>query len=64
IATPMGGASYRAVVDPEGRGTDTDRPPDALALLLGMLVAAGVVGQALGARLAPALRHLRRGDRA
>ena len=64
IATPMDGASYRAAVDPEGRGGGTDRPPDALALLLGMLVAVAVVGQALGARLVPALRVLRRSERA
>lgn len=64
IATPMDGASYRAAVDPEGQGGGTDRPPDPLALLLGMLVAVGVIGQALGARLVPALRLLRRGERA
>jgi hypothetical protein len=63
IATPMDGASYRAALDPGGDG-GTDRPPDALALLLGMLVAVGVVGQALGARLVPAVRLLRRGGRA
>jgi len=64
IATPMEGASYRAAVDPDGQGPGTDRPPDRLALLLGMLVAIGVVGQALGARAVPALRLLRRGERA
>ncbi|MGZ8512903.1 MAG: hypothetical protein ACXWWL_05645 [Candidatus Limnocylindria bacterium] len=64
IATPMEGAAYRAVVDPDGDGGGIDRPPDRLALLLGMLVALGVVGHALGARLVPALRLLRRGDRA
>ena len=64
IATPMDGASYRAAVDPGGGASGTDRPPDPLALLLGMLVAVAVVGQALGARLVPALRHVRRGDRA
>lgn len=60
IATPMAGASYRAAAGP---GEGSDRPPDRLALLLGMLVAVGVVGQALGARLVPALRLLRRGER-
>ena len=64
IATPMDGASYRASVDLGGPGTASDRPPDALAILLGMLVAVGILGQALGARLVPALRHVRRGDRA
>ncbi len=64
LATPMEGAAYRATLDPGGEGSAADRPPDRLALLLGMLVALGVVGQALGARLVPALRLLRRGDRA
>ena len=64
IATPMEGAAYRAAVDPDGDGIGMDRPPDRLALLLGMLVALGVVGHALGARLVPALRLLRRGERA
>jgi hypothetical protein len=58
IATPIDGASYRAAVDPEGQGGGADRPPDALALLLGMLVAVGVVGQALGGRVVPGLRLL------
>jgi len=62
IATPMDGASYRAAVDPEGQRDGADRPPDPLALFLGMLVAVGVVGQALGARLVPGLRLLRRGE--
>jgi hypothetical protein len=62
IATPMAGASYRASADADAQGAD--RPPDRLALLLGMLVALAVVGQALGARLVPALRLLRRGERA
>jgi hypothetical protein len=63
IATPMDGASYRAAADPAGQGSGTDRPPDPLALLLGLLVAIGVVGQALGARVVPGLR-IRRGERA
>ena len=64
IATPMEGAAYRAAADPTGDGSGGDRPPDRLALVLGMLVALGVLGQALGARLVPALRLLRRGERA
>ncbi|MEP7081650.1 MAG: hypothetical protein ABI841_01595 [Chloroflexota bacterium] len=63
IATPMAGASYRAAADPGGEGAGADRPPDRLTLLLGMLVALAVVGQALGARLVPAIRLLGRGER-
>ena len=62
IATPMAGASYRAAADPDAQGAD--RPPDRLALLFGMLVALGVLGQVLGARLVPGIRLLRRGERA
>jgi hypothetical protein len=64
IATPMDGASYRAAADPAAEGSGTDRAPERLPLLLGMLVAIGVVGHALGARVAPGLRLLRRGERA
>ena len=62
IATPMAGASYRAGAELDAPAAD--RPPDRLALLLGMLVALGALGHALGARLVPALRLLRRGERA
>lgn len=64
IATPVDGASYRAAVDPDPDGDAADRPVDRLALLLGMLVAIGVVGQALGARAVPGLRLGCSGERA
>lgn len=64
IGTPLDGASYRAAADPDPDDVAADRPVDGFALLIGMLVAVGAVGQALGARAVPALRLGRRGERA
>jgi len=63
IATPIDGAAYRAAADPDAAGIANDRPVDRLALLFGMLIAIGVIGQAFAARAVPALRVLRRGER-
>ena len=62
IGTPVDGAAYRASAGDPGDGA-ADRPVDRLALLVGMLVALGVLGQALGARFVPALRIGRGGER-
>jgi hypothetical protein len=63
IGTPVDGASYRAAAGVSAEAA-ADRPVDRLALLVGMLVALGALGQALGARFVPALRIGGRGERA
>ncbi len=63
IGTPVDGASYRAAAGVSAEAA-ADRPVDRLALLVGMLVALGALGQALGARFVPALRIRGRGERA
>jgi hypothetical protein len=64
IGTPIDAASYRAAAGAEGDGAADDRPVSRLALLIGMLVAVGALGHALGVRLLPGLRLGRRGERA
>jgi hypothetical protein len=64
LGTPIDGASYRAAAGVDGDGAADDRPVSRLALLLGMLVAIGALGHALGVRVVPGLRLGRRGDRA
>jgi hypothetical protein len=53
LVTPRDGAAYRALAS--ATPDDADGPA-ALAILVGMLAAAGVLGQALAARLVGALR--------
>lgn len=57
LATPMDGAGYRAAVDlgPLERLREADGPSP-LAILVGLLVAIAVLGQAWGVRLAGAIR--------
>lgn len=57
LATPIDAAGYRAAVDlgPLERLRDVDGPSP-LSILVGLLVAIAVVGQALGLRLAGAIR--------
>ena len=54
LLTPGDGAAYRALAS----GAAADEPP-VLPILVGMLAAAGVLGQALGARALAALRAAR-----
>jgi hypothetical protein len=60
LATPRDGAAYRASLELEnlGRLADEAGPPP-LAMLIGLLAALGVLGQALGRRLAADLRDAR-----
>jgi hypothetical protein len=55
LATPRDGAAYRASLE---AGADPAQPP-ALPILVGMLVAVGVLGQGLTARLLDSLRVAR-----
>lgn len=63
IGTPIDGAAYRAGSSPDPAGVADDRPVDRLALLVGVVIAIGVLGQAFAARVVPALRVSRRGER-
>ena len=63
IGTPIDGATYRAAADPDPAGVAADRPVDRLALLVGVIMAIGVLGQAFAGRVVPALRVSRRGER-
>lgn len=64
IGTPVDGASYRAAVSAAPDGVGGDRSVDRLGVLVGLLVAIGVIGQALVSRALPAVRLARRGERA
>lgn len=61
LATPRDGAAYRASLDLESLGRLTDpRPgPAPLAILVGVLVSIGVLGESVGARASSALRATR-----
>ena len=58
LATPRDGAAYREGLDPGALDAVIDPRPGAppLPILVGVLVAIGVLGEAVGARLASALR--------
>lgn len=57
LITPGDGAAYRrAGLEPAASAVREGREPSALAILLGMLVAVTVLGQALGARAVTTLR--------
>lgn len=61
LATPRDGAAYRESFDPGALDPVTDPRPGAppLAILVGVLVAIGVLGEAVGGRAAGALRAQR-----
>ena len=60
LTTPREGAAYRAGLALGGAPPMTEsREPATLAILVGMLVAVGVLGQALGARAMRMLRAIR-----
>ncbi len=61
LATPRDGAAYRESLDLGALAPVTDPRPGAppLAILVGVLVAIGVLGEAVGARVAGALRAQR-----
>lgn len=63
LTTPREGAAYRASLDLGSLGRLTDaREPSVVALLIGMVIAIAVLGQALGARLFGTLGPLRARD--
>ena len=60
LATPRDGAAYRATLDLENLARLADeREPSSLAVLVGLVVALGVLGQALVARLLADARDAR-----
>ena len=60
LITPREGAAFRAALDLGGASPMTEsREPATLAILVGMLAAMGVLGQALAARAAATLRAIR-----
>ena len=59
LTTPREGAAYRAGLVLGGPPMTEGREPAALAILVGMLAAVAVLGQALGARAMAALRAIR-----
>ena len=60
LTTPREGAAYRAGLELGGSPPLTEgREPATLAILVGMLAAVGVLGQALGARAMATLRAIR-----
>jgi hypothetical protein len=60
LATPRDGAAYVASLDLENLGRLADEPgPPPLAILIGLLVALGVLGQGLARRIAGDLRDAR-----
>jgi hypothetical protein len=61
LATPRDGAAYRESLDPGTLDSVTDSRQGApsLAILVGVLVAIGILGEAVGARAAGALRAQR-----
>ena len=60
LTTPREGAAYRAALELGGAPPMTEgREPATLAILVGMLAAVGVLGQALGARAMATLRAIR-----
>ena len=61
IATPRDGAAYRLSIEPDGPTSALvgDDGPSTLAILVGLLVAVGVLGSGVGTRIAAALRVAR-----
>ena len=60
LITPREGAAFRATLEPGGASPPTEsREPATLAVLVGMLAAVGVLGQALGARAVVTLSAIR-----
>ena len=60
LITPRDGASYRAALEPgDAQQAAESREPATLAIFVGMLAAAAVLAQALGARATATLRAIR-----
>jgi len=62
VITPGEGAAYRGGLELEGSALLESREPSVLAVLIGMLAAVAMLGQALGARAVATLRATRTRD--